>query len=92
MNFPITIDVARKFYEDHEARDCGETDVVIKRSTSTVRVQLDEEGWSDLKSDAEHYGYGGMDWPEISADDRSLMRSARSIFTKMKRIEEGAAA
>jgi hypothetical protein len=91
MNFPIAIDVARKFYEDHESRDCGVTDVVIKRSTSTVRVQLDEEGWSDLMSDAKHYGYDGMDWEEISPEDRALMRSARAVFAKMKRIAEGVA-
>ena len=86
--FPVTIQVARKFYDDHESRDCGLTDQVIKRSVYTVTVQLDEEGWDDLISDARHYGEDGMDWEEVSPDDRALMRSARAVFDRMKKVAE----
>jgi hypothetical protein len=87
LRFPVVVQVARKFYDDHEGRDCGLTDQVIKRNANTVTVRLDEEGWDDLLSDAKHYGYGGIDWGETDSWTRSIEASARAVYDRMKRTQ-----
>ena len=87
--FPIVIQVARKFYDDHEGRGCGLTDQVIKRQVYTVTVRLDEEGWDDLISDARHYGYSGIDWDrDLESEYCDLEASAKRVFDRMKKIAE----
>lgn len=87
--FPIVIQVARKFYDDHEGRECGLTDQVIKRNVYTVTVRLDEEGWDDLISDARHYGYSGIDWDrDLESDYCDLEASAKRVYDRMKKIAE----
>lgn len=86
--FPVVVTVARKFYDDHADRDCGLTDLVIKRTVYTVTVQLDEEGWDDLVSDSRHYGFGGVDWDEHDSSTRSLEASAKAVFKKLALFAE----
>ena len=87
--FPIEVIVARKFYDDHEGRECGLTDQVIKRNVYTVTVLLDEEGWDDLISDARHYGYSGIEWDrDLEGQYCDLEASAKRVFDRMKAIAE----
>lgn len=67
--------IAATFADDHWERDCGATDVEIKRDKRTVTVVMDAEGYADMLSDADYYwdmrSETGMD---------SLSRSAKRVM------------
>lgn len=74
--------VPAKFYEDHENRDCGLTDKVIKRNQLTVIVEMDYAGYQDLLTDADYY------WSCRDSFDmvgRGLIQSARSTLSSLAR-------
>jgi len=41
-----------KFWSDHKNRGCSESAVEIKRNKVYVTVELDDEAWQDIYSDA----------------------------------------
>jgi len=49
--------VPAKFYFDHIDRDCGKTDKIINKKRNRVVVELDQDGYEDLLSDADYYWY-----------------------------------
>ena len=53
--YPVTIELPLKFWLDHKNRDCSPSSIELKRNKVYVTVQLDEEAWSDIYSDAEFY-------------------------------------
>jgi len=53
--FPAVITIGKLFVEDHWDRECGLTDKVIRETKKTITVELDEDGWVDLYSDADYY-------------------------------------
>ena len=53
--FPVTVAVPWTFYKDHLNRGCGQTAKVIQETVKTFLVELDQEAWTDLVSDAEYY-------------------------------------
>lgn len=74
-----------RFYDDHVERDCA-AGVLLRRTKSAVYVDLDQEGFDDLHSDAEYYG--GME-PEsgfgLDAYERAIISSARATLTALNR-------
>ena len=80
-----TINVSRKFCEDHEERDC-EMPVVVKtmKTLVTIEVDPDHPGWKDLKSDADYYG-------SLTSEecwyDPSFPATARAVKAKMLAAE-----
>jgi hypothetical protein len=82
-----TITIGRKFYDDHRLRDCGETGIVLRATKTTVTVQLDEEAWDDLYSDAKFYAwmYRDGEWagdPEL----QGIGRAAERTLAKMRAV------
>ena len=77
--------IARTFAEDHWGRDLGNNDHVIKVTRTQVVVEMDDEGYSDMLSDAEHYACdgGGFD-----SEYRYLMQSAQRVAAAL--IKAGA--
>jgi len=70
-----TYTLAATFADDHWERECGLTDLVVKRTKNRVTVVMDAEGYSDMLSDADYY------WDmrdETGAD--SLSRSAKRVL------------
>jgi hypothetical protein len=50
----------KRFADDHWGRDCGETDRIIRETKKHYYVEMDEDGWGDMESDADYYvGMGG---------------------------------
>lgn len=78
----VTLRVPPRFYEDHRARDCGETGVVLREATRYVRVALDQEAYDDLLSDARYYGW---DLGEGHSVDGGLISSAQATYRKLKK-------
>lgn len=75
-----TYKVPKAFYLDHLLRDCGKGDLVVNRKGNVLEVELDEQGYNDLLSDAEYYWscrdmFDGLDY--------SLFRSAKTTFEKL---------
>lgn len=75
------VKVPPKFYEDHRARDCGETGIVLGEYKHHTTVQLDSESFHDLLSDARYYGWG---LGEDHSVDGGLISSARSTWKKLQ--------
>lgn len=53
--FPVTVTVPLMFFKDHLNRGCGQTAKVIRETKTTFVVELDQEAWTDLFTDAECY-------------------------------------
>ena len=85
MQFPITIQVAPRFWYDHKDRGCSPTAEVIKYTDKNVTVLLDETAWADLYSDAEYYGGSDSNW--FAGDYRGIVASARATLARMRRAQ-----
>lgn len=78
--------VPRIFWEDHNVERCCSPDAVVLKTTSrTVHVELNNDDLEDLNSDAEHYGFGGLDFAGEREAYRSLINSARATVRALKR-------
>lgn len=47
--------VPATFYLDHLGRDCGQTGKIIRETQTRITVELDDEAYKDLFSDADYY-------------------------------------
>jgi hypothetical protein len=74
-----------KFWSDHKNRGCSESAIELKRNKVYVTVELDEESWGDIYSDAEYYATFTSIDPEAEADIIALIPSAKATF---KRLQE----
>jgi hypothetical protein len=74
-----------KFWSDHRYRGCSESAVELKRNKVYVTVQLDDEAWQDIYSDADYYATYKSTDPEAEADLVALIPSAKATF---KRLQE----
>jgi hypothetical protein len=86
-----TINVSRKFFEDHaDARDCP-APVVVRTMRHLVAIEVVQDaGWWDLLSDAEYYS-------DIDGfDEDGIPAAARTVAAKMRaanaEVEAAAAA
>lgn len=80
MSTTKTYRIARKFAEDHWYRDCGETDVIVAESKTTLQVQMDEEGYEDMLSDAYYY------WEcrdQFDGYYRDVIQSAKRVMASL---------
>lgn len=77
------------FWRDHYDR-CGDEEgqrreVILDRGGALVIVELNDEALDDLRSDANHYGNGGLDFAGETAAYRSLIRSAQATLRAIDR-------
>lgn len=83
--FPVTITVPRTFFKDHLNRGCGETAKVVRETQTTFLVELDQEAWTDLYSDAEYYeSFIGTD---DYAGNEPIVGSAVRTLARLKLLE-----
>ncbi len=82
MNVVVTLPL--KFWSDHRNRGCSESAVELKRNKVYVTVQLDDEAWQDIYSDAEYYATYKSEDPEAEADIVALVESAKSTFRRLQ--------
>ena len=86
-SYPVTVTVPAIFYYDHRFnRECGRTGVIIKETSSTYTVSLDESAWIDLYSDADYYASmkGSYDY----AANRSNVDSAIRTLNRLNNLTE----
>jgi len=50
-----TYKLPKRFADDHWSRDCGETDKIVRETSTHYIVEMDAEGYSDMLSDADLY-------------------------------------
>lgn len=77
-----TYKLAVTFCDDHWDRDCGETDMVLDRSSNRLTVELDTAGYSDMLSDARYY------WEcrdQFDSDYRYLTDSAGRVYRALSK-------
>ncbi len=91
MQFPIKVKLPRLFYIDHRERDLPAGEIIRSIGKNQVEVVLDQDAFDDLISDAEHYGFGGMDWG-IDDSAKSLERSAKRVYEILTKIQREAVA
>lgn len=81
----VTLQIPAKFWDDHHiGRGCSETAIVIKENKQLVTVELDDEAWGDLYSDASYYAeQDGSVW---ASDFRGLISSAKATLRRMNAV------
>ena len=86
-SYPVTITVPATFYYDHRFnRECGSTGVIIKETSSTYTVSLDESAWIDLYSDADYYA--SMKGSDDYVENRSIVESAIRTLNRLNNLTE----
>jgi hypothetical protein len=86
-----TIKVPKRFYDDHRYRECGRSGKIVKEYASHYLVELDQEAWDDLYSDADYYGMDNPD-EDLWQNYRGVILSARAtlkVMTEYKLEGEG---
>jgi uncharacterized iron-regulated protein len=73
------------FYDDHEGRDCGLTDKVIKRGKLITVVEMDYAGYQDLLTDADYY------WDCRTEMDMVSKKIIRSAFSTLQSLQKQSA-
>jgi hypothetical protein len=76
-----------KFWTDHKNRGCSESAVELKRNKVYVTVQLDDEAWDDIYSDAEFYATY-FDNSRRTEDEQSMVDLESSAKATLKRLQE----
>lgn len=79
-----TIRIPPRFYQDHRSRECGQSGVIVKRTKTYYIVELDQEAWDDLYSDADYYGADNSDGWFDGDGMRGIISSARATLKVMK--------
>jgi len=75
-----------KFWRDHKNRGCSESAVELKRNKVYVTVQLDDEAWQDIYSDAEYYATFTSIDPEAEADFIAFIPSAKATLKRLQEV------
>ena len=82
-----SIKIPKRFYDDHRFRDCGQSGIKVKETATYYIVELDQEAWDDLYSDADYYGMDNPD-EDLWANYRGVILSARATLKVMKEYLE----
>lgn len=65
----------KRFAEDHWGRECGQSDRIIRETKKHYYVEMDEDGWGDMESDADYYRdfarYEGFEWGPLAASAKA---------------------
>ena len=80
------IKIPKRFYDDHRYRECGQTGKIVKEYAAHYLVELDQEAWDDLYSDADYYGMDNPD-EDLWQNYRGVILSARATLKAMKEYE-----
>ena len=91
MSHTVRVDLPQTFYDDHVGRDLdGGTEV--KRLARKVRVDLDQDAYDEILSDAKHYAGGAME--DMYLDDfvtaSAIIRSAKATAKALQAVERPA--
>lgn len=79
----VIVKLPVRFYEDHQARDCGSTGIVLQERKSFTEVSLDSVAYDDLHSDCTYYNtFTGDDY----AWNRGLVLSARATLKRLNDV------
>jgi hypothetical protein len=81
-----TIKIPKRFYDDHIFRECGQSGKVLKKYASHYLVELDQEAWDDLYSDADYYGTDTID-SDLWENYRGIVLSARATIKAMDKYK-----
>jgi hypothetical protein len=84
--YPVTVELPLKFWIDHKNRDCSPSSIESKRNKIYVTVQLDEEAWSDIYSDAEFYATY-FDNCRRTEDEAMMVELESSAKATLKRLD-----
>ena len=76
-----------KFWTDHRNRGCSESAIELKRNKVYVTVQLDDEAWDDIYSDADFYATY-FDNCRRTEDEQSMVDLESSAKATLKRLKE----
>lgn len=81
----VIIDVPQRFHDDHTGRDLP-GGRLLKTLARTYRVELDQEEFEELLSDARHYAGDAMsEWvSEDFAFAMAVVQSARATVRKLE--------
>ena len=85
--YPVTVELPLKFWLDHKNRDCSPSSIELKRNKVYVTVQLDEEAWSDIYSDAEFYATYFDGGNRRTEDEASIVELEGSAKATLKRLD-----
>jgi hypothetical protein len=85
--YPVTIELPLKFWLDHKNRDCSPSSIELKRNKVYVTVQLDEEAWSDIYSDAEFYATYFDGSNRRTEDEAMMVELEGSAKATLKRLD-----
>lgn len=85
--YPVTIELPLKFWLDHKNRDCSPSSIELKRNKVYVTVQLDEEAWSDIYSDAEFYATYFENGNRRTEDEASMVELEGSAKATLRRLD-----
>ena len=85
MKYPVIVTVPAIFYWDHRFnRECGNTGVIVKETSRTYTLSLDESAFIDLFSDADYYA--SMKGSDDYSENRSIVDSAIRTLNTLKRV------
>lgn len=76
-----TYRIPKAFARDHWDRECGLTDVIVKETSDHFYVQMDEDGYGDMISDADYYVALA---PEMGPEYFGLTRSAAATLKALR--------
>ena len=82
------IKIPQRFYDDHRYRECGQSGKILKKYASHYLVELDQEAWDDLYSDADYYGMDNPD-EDLWQNYRGVVLSARATLKVMNEYKKG---
>lgn len=77
-----------KFWTDHRNRGCSESAIELKRNKVYVTVQLDDEAWDDIYSDADFYATYFEGGNRRTEDEQSMVDLESSAKATLKRLKE----
>jgi hypothetical protein len=73
-----------KFWKDHINRGCSQSAIELKRNKMYVTVQLDDESFQDIYSDADFYAT--YDCEEGEEGIREFQTSAKATLRRLQEI------
>ena len=82
----LTVKVPKRFYDDHVSRDLLAGNV-LRSSGAYYVVEMDDETFKDLMSDADYYAT--MPPGEMDSSYRGLIQSAQATVRALKAAQSG---
>lgn len=82
----LTMKVPANFWHDHRSRGFGSTALMVQDGTGQVTINLDEQAWNELYSDASFFAGSESHWFKI--DRRAIVASAKTTIRSMDALVE----